>query len=99
MQTFLNRAAKGELRWTLAPYPTNAFAQDAEMRLADYEDFLYSACMPDMDDPIGYWKKFAAVAGQNRRVAERQEAGAPQGERNRPEAQHRRADVHQLPRR
>ena len=59
MQTFLNRAAKGELRWTLAPYPTSAFAQDAEMGLAEYEDFVYGACMPDMDDPIGYWRKFA----------------------------------------
>ncbi|MDP2919010.1 MAG: aminopeptidase [Dehalococcoidia bacterium] len=60
MQIFLKRAAAGELRWVLAPYPTNAFAQDAEMGLAEYEDFVYSACMPDMNDPIGYWRKFAA---------------------------------------
>ena len=35
-------------------------AQDAEMSLADYEDFVYKACMPDMDDPVGYWKRIAA---------------------------------------
>jgi aminopeptidase len=60
MKTMMRRSASGELRWTLAPYPTNAFAQDADMSLADYEDFLYRACMPDMDDPVGYWRKVEA---------------------------------------
>jgi aminopeptidase len=30
------------------------------MSLSEYEDFVYGACMPDMDDPIGYWKRFSA---------------------------------------
>jgi len=60
MKIMMQRTAAGELRWVLAPYPTNAFAQDAEMSLTDYEDFVYKACMPDLNDPIGYWKKFAA---------------------------------------
>lgn len=60
MKIMMQRSATGELRWVLAPYPTNAFAQDAEMSLTDYEDFLYRACMPDLKDPIGYWKKVAA---------------------------------------
>jgi aminopeptidase len=30
------------------------------MSLSEYEDFVYKACMPDMNDPVGYWKKFAA---------------------------------------
>jgi aminopeptidase len=59
MQVFMRRSAAGEMRWTLAPYPTNAFAQDADMSLAEYEDFVYGACMPDMDDPIAYWRRFA----------------------------------------
>ena len=59
-ETMMRRSAAGELRWVLAPYPTNAFAQDADMSLRDYEDFLFKACMPDPDDPIGYWKKVAA---------------------------------------
>ena len=33
MKTFLERAAKGEFRWTVAPFPTNGYAQDAEMSL------------------------------------------------------------------
>jgi aminopeptidase len=59
-KTYLERAARGELRWVLAQYPTNAYAQDAEMSLSDYEDFVYQACLGDIKDPIGYWKKFSA---------------------------------------
>jgi len=55
----MKRTAAGEFRWVLAPYPTNAFAQDAEMSLLEYEDFLFQACMPDLNDPIGYWKRVA----------------------------------------
>ncbi|MFC2068735.1 aminopeptidase [Chloroflexota bacterium] len=57
---FMRRSATGELRWIVAPYPTNAFAQDAEMGLNEYEDFVYGTCLPDMDDPVGYWHKFSA---------------------------------------
>jgi aminopeptidase len=44
------------LRWTLTLFPTHAHAQDAEMSLSDYEDFVFNACMPDMNDPVTYWK-------------------------------------------
>jgi aminopeptidase len=30
------------------------------MGLGEYEDFVYSACLPDMNDPIGYWRHFSA---------------------------------------
>jgi aminopeptidase len=56
MKTMMRRSAAKELRWTIAPYPTNALAQDAEMSLSEYEDFLYKACMPNLDDPVGYWQ-------------------------------------------
>jgi aminopeptidase len=56
---FLARAGRGEVRWTYAIYPTNAYAQDAEMSLTEYEDFVYSACLGDINDPIGYWKRFS----------------------------------------
>jgi len=59
MKTFLKRSASGDLRWTLTFFPTNALAQDADMSLNEYEDFVYNACMPDMNDPIGYWKRFS----------------------------------------
>lgn len=60
MKTYLERAARGELRWTYALYPTPAYAQDSDMGLTEYEDFLYSACLGDLNDPIGYWKRFSA---------------------------------------
>lgn len=59
LDVFMKRAASGALRWTGTLFPTNAYAQDAEMSLGDYEDFVYGACMPDPDDPIGYWQRFS----------------------------------------
>jgi aminopeptidase len=40
-------------------FPTNAYAQDAEMSLSEYEEFVYGACLPDMDDPVGHWQRFS----------------------------------------
>ncbi|RLF26720.1 MAG: aminopeptidase [Thermoplasmata archaeon] len=54
-QIFLDRAAKGELRWCLTQYPTDAAAQDANMSLQEYEDFVFKASHVDKRDPIGYW--------------------------------------------
>jgi aminopeptidase len=59
MKTYMDRAARGDLRWTLTAFPTKAFAQDADMSLEEYEDFVYGACMPDQNDPVGYWKRFS----------------------------------------
>ena len=59
VRTFMRRSAAGELRWVVAPFPTHALAQDAEMGLLEYEDFVYGACLPDMNDPIGYWKNLS----------------------------------------
>jgi aminopeptidase len=60
MKTYMDRTARGEMRWSLTLYPTNAYAQDADMSLQDYTDFVYSACMPDQEDPVGYWKGISA---------------------------------------
>ena len=60
LKIVLDREAKGEMKWVAGLFPTRAYAQDANMSLEDYEDFVYNACMPDMDDPVGYWKKVFA---------------------------------------
>ncbi len=57
---FMQRSASGALRWVYGLFPTNAYAQDAEMSLSDYEDFVFHACMPDISDPVGYWRRFSA---------------------------------------
>ena len=56
---YLERAAAGELRWVLTAYPTHAAAQDAEMSLAEYEEFVYDAGLLDRDDPVALWEEFA----------------------------------------
>ena len=53
---FLDRAAKKELRWCVTQYPTQASAQDAEMSLAEYEDFIFKAAHVDAKNPINHWK-------------------------------------------
>ena len=55
----LERAAKKELRWSGTLYPTQAFAQDAEMSLREFEDFVYKACLVHEPDPIKAWKKIS----------------------------------------
>lgn len=59
MKTMMQRAGSGEFRWVGTLFPTNAYAQDAEMSLAEYEDFVFSACLPNPEDPVGYWKDFS----------------------------------------
>jgi len=48
-------------RWCLTLYPTNAHAQDAEMSLREFEDFVFAATFADRDDPVGQWKKLSAM--------------------------------------
>ena len=59
MQTYMNRAAAGDLRWTVTNYPCPAYAQDADMSLEDYEAFVYKATFADQDDPIACWQKIS----------------------------------------
>ncbi len=56
MERYLERAAKKELKWTGTAYPTQAFAQDAEMSLREFEDFLYGAALVHEPDPIAAWQ-------------------------------------------
>ena len=53
---FMERSAKKELRWCYTRVPTNADAQDANMSLRDYEEFVYGAGMLNEEDPVAYWK-------------------------------------------
>lgn len=57
---FLKRIADGSLHWCGTQFPCDASAQDAEMSLAEYEDFVFSAGMVDRKDPVGEWRKVSA---------------------------------------
>jgi aminopeptidase len=52
-----DRAATGDLKWVGTQFPTNAAAQDAEMSLAEYEDFVFRAGLLDKPDPVKAWKQ------------------------------------------
>lgn len=60
---FLERAAigmenkPGGLRWCGTLYPTQASAQDAEMSLPDYEDFVFRAGLLHLPDPVAAWQQ------------------------------------------
>ena len=54
---FLERAAAGELQWCGTQYPTHADAQEAEMSLSEYEDFVFGAGLLDRDDPVSAWEQ------------------------------------------
>lgn len=55
-ERFLDRAANKELKWTGTAFPTQAFAQDAEMSLTEFEDFLFGAALVHEPDPIAAWR-------------------------------------------
>jgi aminopeptidase len=57
MTRAMKRAADGDFRWVYTLFPTSAYASEAEMSLADYEDFYYSACLADDGDPLSAWKR------------------------------------------
>jgi aminopeptidase len=55
------RISAGELSFCGTLFPTQAHAQDAEMSLAQYEDFVYGACHVDGDDDaIAHWESVSA---------------------------------------
>ena len=57
MDIFFNRAATGALRWSGTQFPCQAAAQDAEMSLSEYEDFVYRAGLLHLPDPVAAWKQ------------------------------------------
>ena len=56
---YVDRSASGQLRWCGTQFPTNAEAQEAEMSLEEYEEFVYKAGMLDKEDPVAEWEKVA----------------------------------------
>ncbi len=75
MDLFMKRASlpaddPDRLRWTGTVVPNHASAQDAQMSLADYADFVYHAGKLDEPDPVAAWQ---ALGESQRRLADRLE--------------------------
>jgi aminopeptidase len=61
LDTRLTRAAQGEFRWVGTWFPNEASAQEANMSLEEYEDFVYAATFCDRDDPVTEWRKVSGM--------------------------------------
>lgn len=62
LKTMMDRAAlpaddPRKLRWCGTLFPTLASAQDAEMSLRQYENFVFNAGFLNHDDPVAMWRK------------------------------------------
>jgi aminopeptidase len=57
MKKVMKRSAEGSFRWCYTLFPTGAYASEAEMSLADYEDFYFGACLAADPEPLSAWKR------------------------------------------
>lgn len=67
MDIFMKRSAAADdpqahpgvkpLRWVGTQYPTEASAQDAEMSLRQYADFVFAAGYLDQEDSVAQWQR------------------------------------------
>ena len=53
----LNQMVEQKDRWVLTLFPTAARAQEADMSLDDYEEFVFGAMALNEDDPVRYWRE------------------------------------------
>ncbi|MDP8911544.1 MAG: aminopeptidase, partial [Actinomycetota bacterium] len=62
------RISRDEVTWCGTLYPTDAHAQDAEMSLAEYENFVFAACHCLDANPAAHWE--SASTALRERAAE-----------------------------
>jgi len=53
------REQAGTFRWSSTLYPTSGYAQDAEMSLHDFEEFVFDVCFLNDPDPIARWNELS----------------------------------------
>jgi aminopeptidase len=64
LDTRLNRAAEGKMKWVGTWYPNEASAQEANMSLEEYEDFVYSATFANKENPVAEWRRMGQMQQQ-----------------------------------
>ena len=99
MARAMKRSAEGDFRWCYTLFPTSAYASEAEMSLADYEDFYYGACLADDGDPLTAWQRASEETERLAEWIEGHEEVRITAPGHRHQARHRRAHVHPLRRR
>ena len=58
-QIMMQRSAAGDLRWVGTLFPTHAQAQEADMSLSEFAEFVFQACHVDKEDPVAEWRKLS----------------------------------------
>jgi aminopeptidase len=56
IQRYFEREAEGGFRWSMCQFPTHAAAQEANMSLDEYHDFVLGACLLTGPDPVKAWR-------------------------------------------
>jgi aminopeptidase len=54
------REQAGQFRWCLTLYPTEGYAQNANMSLHEFEEFVFNTCFLNDADPVARWKELSA---------------------------------------
>ncbi len=67
MAKVMERSADGDFRWVYTLFPTAAYAAEANMSRAEYEDFYFAACLAVDGDPLRNWEK---ASEETQRLAE-----------------------------
>jgi aminopeptidase len=62
------RARTLDVRWAVSQFPTEASAREAGMTLAQFEDFLYGACLRDWDAELERMSRYAERFDRAREV-------------------------------
>jgi aminopeptidase len=63
IKTYFERTASGDLRRVDSYYPCDALAQEADMSLEEYTNFIFSTTYCDTDNPVGKWKEIHQEQG------------------------------------
>lgn len=59
MEAYDRLVTPGKL--SIIPYPTLSYAQEAEMSLFEYEEFVEKACFLDKKDPVEEWRNISKM--------------------------------------
>jgi aminopeptidase len=59
LDTRMKRHAQGKMKWVGTWFPNEASAQEANLSLEEYEDFVYGAALCHQEDPIAAWQQIS----------------------------------------
>lgn len=56
---FRQREQEGKFRWCGTLYPTTGYAQEANMSLGEFEEFVFDVCFLNDPDPVARWQELS----------------------------------------